>query len=69
MFGRRLQLQERMIQQIAEFLAETLRPSGVAVVVGGLHMCAAMRCVKKANARMMTSAYDGYVQGTANYAQ
>jgi len=59
MFARRLQVQERMTQQIAEFLEETLHPFGVAVVAEGLHMCAAMRGVKKANARMTTSAMLG----------
>jgi GTP cyclohydrolase IA len=59
MYARRLQLQERMTQQIAEFLEETLHPYGVAVVVEGEHLCAAMRGVKKANARMVTSAMLG----------
>lgn len=59
MFARRLQVQERMTQQIADFLQDTLQPQGVAVVVEGLHMCAAMRGVKKANARMVTSAMLG----------
>jgi GTP cyclohydrolase I len=59
MFARRLQVQERMTQEIAHFLDETLHPLGVAVVAEGLHMCAAMRGVKKANARMLTSAMMG----------
>ncbi len=59
MFARRLQVQERMTQEIAEFLDDTLHPQGVAVVVEGTHMCAAMRGVKKANARMVTSAMLG----------
>jgi GTP cyclohydrolase I len=59
MFARRLQVQERLTQQIAEFLDETLHPQGVAVVMQGVHMCAAMRGVKKANARMTTSAMLG----------
>ena len=59
MFARRLQVQERMTQEIAEFLQDTLQPKGVAVVCEGLHMCAAMRGVKKANARMVTSAMLG----------
>ncbi len=59
MFARRLQVQERMTQQIAEFLDDTLHPQGVAVVVEGTHLCAAMRGVKKANARMVTSAMLG----------
>jgi GTP cyclohydrolase I len=59
MYARRLQVQERMTQQIAELLMNRLHPLGVAVVVQGLHMCAAMRGVKKANARMTTSAMLG----------
>jgi len=59
MYARRLQVQERMTQQIATFLDETLHPLGVAVVLEGLHMCSAMRGVKKANARMETSAMLG----------
>ena len=48
-----------MTQETAESLDETLHPLGVAVVAEGLHMCAAMRGVKKANARMVTSAMLG----------
>jgi GTP cyclohydrolase I len=59
MYARRLQIQEQMTQQIAEFLQGTLNPRGVAVVCEGTHMCAAMRGVKKANARMVTSAMLG----------
>ena len=59
MFARRLQLQERMTRQIADFLTEVLDPQGVGVVVEGLHMCSMMRGVKKENARMVTSAMCG----------
>jgi len=59
MFARRLQIQEQMTRQIAEFLQDALKPLGVAVVVEGHHMCATMRGVKKANARMVTSAMLG----------
>lgn len=59
MFARRLQLQERMTQQIARFLQDVLQPQGVGVVVEGIHLCAAMRGVKKNNARMVTSAMLG----------
>ena len=59
MFARRLQVQERMTQQIADFLKEVLHPLGVAVVVEGSHMCSMMRGVKKANASMVTSALVG----------
>jgi GTP cyclohydrolase I len=59
MFARRVQVQERMTRQIADFLEETLHPLGVAVVCEGMHMCTTMRGVKKANARMVTSAMLG----------
>jgi GTP cyclohydrolase I len=55
MFARRLQVQERMTRQIAEFLEELLHPLGVAVVIEGLHLCATMRGAKKHDARMITS--------------
>ncbi len=55
MFARRLQVQERMTRQIADFLNECLHPRGVAVVVEALHLCAVMRGVKKHDARMTTS--------------
>ena len=51
MFARRLQVQERMTCQIADFIQELLHPLGVAVVVEGLHLCATMRGVKKHDAR------------------
>lgn len=59
MFARRLQVQERMTVQIADFINEALEPAGVAVVAEGVHMCGVMRGVKKANARMVTSAMRG----------
>ncbi len=59
MFARRLQVQERMTRQIAEFIQTLLNPHGVAVVVEGLHLCATMRGVKKHDARMTTSAMYG----------
>ncbi len=55
MFARRLQVQERMTRQIADFLNEVLHPMGVAVVVEAIHMCAMIRGVKKHNSRMTTS--------------
>jgi GTP cyclohydrolase I len=60
MFARRLQVQERMTRQIAEFFQELLHPAGVAVVVEGLHLCATMRGVKKHDARMTTSTMLGW---------
>ncbi len=60
MFSRRLQVQERLTQQIATFLDEALHPHGVAVVVEALHLCSMMRGVKKHDSRMTTSAMLGY---------
>jgi GTP cyclohydrolase I len=55
LFSRRLQLQERLTRQIADFINELLDPHGVAVVVEALHLCAMMRGVQKHEARMTTS--------------
>lgn len=59
MYARRLQVQERLTGQIADFLNTSLKPQGVAVVVEGMHLCMAMRGVRKANAQMITSAMRG----------
>ncbi|MFZ3070374.1 MAG: GTP cyclohydrolase I FolE [Anaerolineaceae bacterium] len=59
MFARRLQVQERMTQQIADFIQESLHPEGVAVVVEGKHLCMMMRGIKKQNSSMTTSAMLG----------
>jgi GTP cyclohydrolase IA len=59
MFARRLQVQERLTRQIAEFINEVLEPKGVAVVMDGVHMCSMMRGVKKHEAGMSTSAMLG----------
>ena len=59
MYARRLQVQERMTRQIADFLRDLLHPQGVAVVIEAMHLCSMMRGVKKHNARMTTSAMHG----------
>jgi GTP cyclohydrolase IA len=59
LFSRRLQVQERMTTQIAEYIDFVLKPQGVAVVVEGLHMCMMLRGVKKHDARMTTSSMVG----------
>jgi len=59
MFARRLQVQERLTVQIADFIDAALHPLGVAVVAEGVHLCSVMRGVKKANAKMITSAMRG----------
>ena len=58
-FARRLQVQERMTVQIANFLNESLEPHGVAVVTNGYHLCMAMRGIMKADANMLTSSMLG----------
>lgn len=69
MFARRLQVQERLTQQIADTLQEILHPRGIAVMVEGAHMCAMMRGVKKSEARMVTSAMLGKFQEDENLRQ
>lgn len=59
MFARRLQVQERMTRQIADFINEVLEPRGVAVVMDGIHMCSMIRGVKKHDSGMTTSAMLG----------
>lgn len=59
MFAHRLQVQERMTQQIAEFIQEVINPWGVGVVIEGQHLCMMMRGIKKDQAKMTTSAMLG----------
>jgi GTP cyclohydrolase IA len=59
MYARRLQIQERMTQQIADFLMEAVDPMGVGVVLEATHLCAVMRGVKKSGTVMTTSAVLG----------
>lgn len=58
-FARRLQVQERMTQQIAETLFDVLKPDGVAVVMEAKHLCMIMRGVEKLNSVATTSAMLG----------
>ena len=58
-FARRLQLQERMTNQIAETIREKIAPLGVAVVCEATHLCMAMRGVEKQNSYTLTSAMLG----------
>lgn len=59
MFAHRLQVQERMTQQIAEFIQNAVNPWGVGVVIEGQHLCMMMRGIKKEQAKMTTSAMLG----------
>lgn len=58
-FARRLQVQERLTDQIADALTRVLRPRGVAVVVEARHLCMMIRGVEKQNSRTITSAMRG----------
>jgi GTP cyclohydrolase I len=59
MFARRLQIQERLTDQIADAVMEVLRPQGVGVVIDAAHLCMMMRGVEKQNSRTVTSAVRG----------
>jgi len=59
MFSRRLQVQERLTEQVAEALQSVLQPRGVGVVIEAVHLCMMMRGVEKQNSRTTTSAVRG----------
>jgi GTP cyclohydrolase I len=59
MFARRLQVHERMTQQIAEAISDVISPRGVAVLCEGRHFCMMMRGVEKQNSKTITSAVRG----------
>jgi GTP cyclohydrolase I len=59
MYAHRLQVQERMTVQVADFLMERLEPKGVGCVVEGTHLCTMMRGVRKQQATMVTSSMVG----------
>jgi GTP cyclohydrolase IA len=59
MFARRLQVQERLTEQVAKAIEEVLQPLGVGVVIEAFHMCMMMRGVEKQNSRTITSALRG----------
>jgi GTP cyclohydrolase IA len=58
-FGRRLQVQERLTDQIADAIMDVLKPTGVGVVIEAAHFCMMMRGVEKQNSRAVTSALRG----------
>ena len=58
-FARRLQVQERLTEQILECINDTLKPQGVAVVIEASHMCMMMRGVQKQNSTTTTSGFRG----------
>jgi GTP cyclohydrolase I len=68
-FARRLQVQERLTQQVAECIDQSIRPQGVGVVIEAFHLCMAMRGVEKQNAYATTSTMLGVFRedrGTRN---
>jgi len=66
-FARRLQIQERMVSQIADTLDEVLKPIGVAVILEAVHSCMSCRGVEKSGANTITSAMRGvFIDNTNN---
>jgi GTP cyclohydrolase I len=65
MFARRLQVQERLTEQIAHAIEEVLQPQGVGVVIEARHLCMMMRGVEKQNSRAITSAVRGTFRSDA----
>ena len=59
LYARRLQVQERLTQEIASAIMDTLQPHGVAVVIEAFHLCMMMRGVEKQNSKAVTSAMLG----------
>ncbi|MEB2308408.1 MAG: GTP cyclohydrolase I FolE [Candidatus Brocadiaceae bacterium] len=62
MYARRLQVQEKMTREIADFIQSLLSPRGVAVIVTGQHMCATMRGVNQTGSKMLTQTMYGAFQ-------
>jgi GTP cyclohydrolase I len=58
-FARRLQVQERLTEQVASAIMDVLRPQGVGVVIEAAHLCMMMRGVEKQNSKTVTSAMKG----------
>jgi GTP cyclohydrolase IA len=65
MYAHRLQVQERLTQQVAHFLMEQLNPKGVACVIEATHLCTVMRGVRKQQATMVTSSMLGTFRADA----
>ena len=63
-FSRRLQVQERLTEQILDCINDTLQPEGVAVVIEASHMCMMMRGVQKQNSTTTTSGFRGSFRDT-----
>ncbi|MDZ7372872.1 MAG: GTP cyclohydrolase I FolE [candidate division KSB1 bacterium] len=66
MYARRLQVQERLTEQIAQTLCDVLKPKGVAVVLQAQHLCMIMRGVEKKDSLITTRAFHGCFRDDAN---
>ena len=64
-YARRLQVQERLTEEIAEAIDTVLQPAGVGVVIEAVHLCTRMRGVEKQNSKMITSALRGLFRDDA----
>ncbi len=69
LFARDLQVQERLTQQVADWLQEHLAPRGVGVVVEAEHQCMSLRGVRATGARTITSALHGLLRDDARSRQ
>ncbi|MDD5218720.1 MAG: GTP cyclohydrolase I FolE [Candidatus Omnitrophica bacterium] len=68
-FSSRLQVQERLTSQIADCLMEALNPRGVGVIIEALHLCMAMRGVKKCQSHAVTSSMQGCFRSSSRVRQ
>ncbi len=69
MYARRLQIQERLTEQIARVIMDHIEPTGVGVIIEARHLCMMMRGVEKQNSMMVTSAVLGSFRESANTRQ
>jgi GTP cyclohydrolase I len=69
MYARRLQIQERLTEDIANVIMDHIKPAGVGVIVEARHLCMMMRGVEKQNSMMVTSAVLGSFRDSANTRQ
>lgn len=65
MFARRLQIQERLTEEIAQAINEIIEPMGIAVVIKAKHLCMMMRGVEKQNSTLFTSSMLGVFQSSS----
>ena len=59
MYARRLQVQERLTEQVCDAIEQILHPKGIAVYTTGIHMCSVMRGVKKESTELITTRFTG----------